>query len=72
MIYNSVYLSLGSNIGEKELYLLNAILEIEKLNNTKIIKISEFYSTTPVGFIDQDSFINCAVFIKTKLTPYNL
>lgn len=69
---NTVYLSLGSNIGNKMFYLLNAIVKINELEFTKIVKVSKFYTTEPYGDIVQDNFLNCAIKIKTRLLPYEL
>lgn len=67
-----VYLSLGSNIGDKEMYLLKAIKKIDNLDNTQVLAISSFYQTKAWGNINQDDFINCAIAIKTDLDPYIL
>ena len=72
MKWTRVYLSLGSNIGDKYYYLLSGIFTISQLEKTKITAISRFYSTDPVGYTDQDTFLNCAIEIKTKLLPYEL
>jgi 2-amino-4-hydroxy-6-hydroxymethyldihydropteridine diphosphokinase len=69
---NKVYLSLGSNIGNKYYYLLSGIFAISNLENTKVTNISKFYSTDPVGYLDQDQFLNCAIEIETKLEPLYL
>ncbi|TYQ16840.1 UNVERIFIED_CONTAM: 2-amino-4-hydroxy-6-hydroxymethyldihydropteridine diphosphokinase [Acetivibrio alkalicellulosi] len=61
------YLSLGSNIGNREEFLIKAIREISKLGED--LKFSNVYETDPVGFINQDSFLNVAVSIYTDLSP---
>ncbi|MFD1708264.1 2-amino-4-hydroxy-6-hydroxymethyldihydropteridine diphosphokinase [Siminovitchia sediminis] len=69
---NIAYLSLGSNIGNREKWLKEAI---RKLNGTKGIRVetvSSIYETDPVGFIDQDPFLNMAVKLSTSLSPYEL
>ncbi|MCK5780032.1 MAG: 2-amino-4-hydroxy-6-hydroxymethyldihydropteridine diphosphokinase [Psychrilyobacter sp.] len=67
-----VYLSLGSNIGNKFYYLLSGIFKISKIKETRVAKISNFYSTNPVGYLDQDLFLNCAIEIETNLSPREL
>ncbi|MBN1467255.1 MAG: 2-amino-4-hydroxy-6-hydroxymethyldihydropteridine diphosphokinase [Fusobacteriaceae bacterium] len=69
---NKVYLSLGSNIGDSFYYLMSAISMLDKLEQTKVNKISKFYSTKPWGNLNQDDFINCCIEIDTKLLPYQL
>ena len=69
---NTVYLSLGSNIGDKFYNLLAAITELDKLPQTAVTKVSKFYETEPWGYENQDYFINCAVELRTALLPYEL
>lgn len=66
------YLSIGSNIGDR-LHMLS--VSLKELNNTEgieIKKISSVYETAPVGYTDQDNFLNIAVEIETKLKPEEL
>lgn len=69
-IMNKVFLGLGSNIGNRLDYLNKAKHLILKTN--WIIKESSIYETAPIGFIDQDAFLNQVILIKTKLSPNNL
>lgn len=61
------YLSLGSNLGDRENNLREAIQRLRTLG--KILKISSFYETEPVDFTDQPWFLNCAVAIETAQAP---
>lgn len=72
MRWTRVYLSMGSNIGNKYYYLLGGIFSISEIKKTKVTAISNFYSTDPVGYLEQDKFLNCAIEIKTQLLPYEL
>ena len=65
------YIGLGSNMGDKKAYLDNAI---EKLNNefSKVLKVSEYIETEPVGGVEQDNFLNACCEIETVLPPYEL
>lgn len=65
-----VFLSLGSNIGNREENLNRAIHELSKIG--RVLTISNFYETKPYGYHDQPNFINCAVSIETSLTPQEL
>lgn len=69
---SKVYLSLGSNMGDSFFYILNALCKIDKLTNTKITKVSNFYKTKAWGLTEQDDFLNCCVEIDTYLLPYKL
>jgi 2-amino-4-hydroxy-6-hydroxymethyldihydropteridine diphosphokinase len=63
------YLSLGSNISPKELYLKSAIQDL----GASVLRVSHVYETQPVGGPkDQASFLNMAVEIESELGPYQL
>jgi len=64
---NLVYLSLGSNVGDRASCLREAIRELEHLG--RVIAVSSFYETEPVEFTEQAWFLNCAVALETALPP---
>jgi len=64
---HKVYLSLGSNVGNRENYLINAIDNISKIDNVSLDNISSIYETDPVGYTAQDRFLNMAASINTSL-----
>ena len=66
----TIYLSLGSNIGNRKNNLEKALTELSK-NNIRKIKISSFYETEPVG-PKQRNFYNVAGKFKTTLTSQDL
>lgn len=66
------YIGLGSNMGDKAANLKRAIEELGKVPGNKVLAVSSFYETEPVGNIEQDWFINAAVKIETGLTPREL
>lgn len=68
----TVYLSLGSNIGNRQHYLQNAIHLLGENAQILIEKSSHFYESSPVGKVDQDPFINLALKISTTLEPFAL
>ncbi len=64
---NMVYLSLGSNVGDRAANLRTAI---EKLRGAgEIVAVSSLYETEPMEFTAQPWFLNCAVAVRTELTP---
>jgi 2-amino-4-hydroxy-6-hydroxymethyldihydropteridine diphosphokinase len=65
-----VYLSLGSNIGDREVHLREAIARLAA--DGRVEAVSSFYETEPVEFADQAWFMNCAVALETELTPKRL
>lgn len=70
--WSDAYISFGSNIGDREIYINNAIDEIEHNPMCKIKNISSFFETEPYGNANQDKFINGAMYIKTILSPQEL
>ena len=60
---NLVYLSLGSNIGDRETNLRDAIARLQTAG--RVVSVSSFYETEPVEFTDQAWFLNCAVALET-------
>jgi len=67
-----VYLSLGSNIGNKYYYILGGIFGVSKIRKVRVTKVSKFYTTNPVGYLEQDLFLNCAIELETTLNPREL
>ena len=63
-----VYLSLGTNLGDKEQNLLSAIQEIERRIGP-VRAQSAFLATEPWGFESENTFLNAAVRVETKLSP---
>ena len=67
-----VFISIGSNIGEKYKNCLRGIEYLNQLETTSVIKVSYFYKTEPVDYTDQDWFVNAVVKINTMLEPVSL
>jgi 2-amino-4-hydroxy-6-hydroxymethyldihydropteridine diphosphokinase len=65
-----VYLSLGSNVGEREAQLREAQSRLAAVGN--VIALSSVYETEPVEFTDQPWFLNCALALDTELAPQEL
>ena len=64
------YLSLGSNVGDREANLREAIARLEE--SGRVVDVSSFYETEPVEFTAQDWFLNCAVVLETGKAPAQL
>ena len=64
-----VYLGLGSNLGNKVDNCRRALERISATNNNHIRVVSSLYKTEPVGYRDQDWFINCVAEVITALPP---
>jgi 2-amino-4-hydroxy-6-hydroxymethyldihydropteridine diphosphokinase len=70
-VMESVYLGIGSNLGDRESNLRNAVEKAEEFAG-KIVKVSSVYETEPWGFSSVDQFLNMVVEIKTSLRPSGL
>ena len=69
---STVYISIGSNMGEKYDNCLKGIDHLNQLEHTTVMAVSPFYQTDPVDFTDQDWFVNGIIKISTTLAPVAL
>jgi len=67
-----VFLSFGSNLGDREKNILDAIRLIDEISDIKIIRGSSLYEAEPVGFKKQNYFFNIVLRIHTNLSPFEL
>lgn len=67
----TVYLSLGTNLGDRESNLNEAVTMIKERIGS-ISSVSAFYQTAPWGFESPNEFINLALACKTVLSPTEL
>ena len=66
---SKVFLALGSNKGEREEYLKNALLALESDSEVSIIARSSIYETRPYGNIPQKNYFNGVILIETSYSP---
>jgi 2-amino-4-hydroxy-6-hydroxymethyldihydropteridine diphosphokinase len=66
----TVYLSLGSNVGDRAAQLRTAQARLGAVG--RVTAVSSFYETEPVEFTQQPWFLNCAIAIETSNTPQQL
>ncbi len=71
MAEKTVYLSLGSNIGDREKNLRAAIVSLENAN-VRVTRVSSFYETEPVDLREQPWFLNCVVEGTTEVPALEL
>jgi 2-amino-4-hydroxy-6-hydroxymethyldihydropteridine diphosphokinase len=64
----TVYLSLGSNVGNREDHLRQAIAALPP-SGIQVKRVSSIYETEPVDYLDQPWFLNCVVEAETDLEP---
>ncbi len=69
-MHKIVYLSLGSNLGDREANLRAAIEKLKEIG--KVVAVSSFYETEPVEVTAQPWFLNCVVKFDTEKMPRQL
>lgn len=69
--WKKAYISIGSNMGDREQYLKDAIDMLQE-EETIVISQSDFIETDPVGYTKQDKFLNGVVAIRTLRSPEEL
>lgn len=69
-MHKTVYLSLGSNLGDREANLRAAIEKLKEIGNP--VSVSSFYETEPVEVTSQPWFLNCAIKLDTEKMPRQL
>lgn len=66
------YLGIGGNIGDTRANIEDTIELLKKNDAIEVTSLSSFYETEPVGYTDQDWFLNVVVEIETTLEPLKL
>jgi 2-amino-4-hydroxy-6-hydroxymethyldihydropteridine diphosphokinase len=69
---NTAFIALGSNIGNRHEYLTNAIKKLANHPKIKLVNISSVYETDPVGYEEQDLFLNMVIELMTSFSAYEL
>ncbi|WKA51119.1 2-amino-4-hydroxy-6-hydroxymethyldihydropteridine diphosphokinase [Planococcus liqunii] len=69
---NESYLSLGSNMGDRLDMLKQAVRMLAEHPSIDVAAISSLYETEPVGFTEQEPFLNMVVHVRTKLPALEL
>jgi 2-amino-4-hydroxy-6-hydroxymethyldihydropteridine diphosphokinase len=66
------YLGLGSNLGDREQTLRQALTALAEVPGVEVVAVSRFRETDPVGYLDQPRFLNAAAAVETSLGPHEL
>jgi len=66
----TAYIGLGSNVGDKAASCRKALDLLGRIG--RVVRVSSFYSTEPIGYPDQDDFINAVAELETGLSPLAL
>ena len=67
-----IYLGLGSNLGDREGYLVRACGLLHQHPAVTVQAVSSLYETAPLGFTAQDAFLNAVARVHTILRPESL
>jgi 2-amino-4-hydroxy-6-hydroxymethyldihydropteridine diphosphokinase len=68
----TAYLGLGSNLGDREQNIRSALQMLEERGAARIVHVSSFIETAPVGYTDQPDFVNAVAEVETCLSPREL
>jgi 2-amino-4-hydroxy-6-hydroxymethyldihydropteridine diphosphokinase len=66
------YIGLGSNLGERESMIRQALEAMAALPDTELVRASSLYDTEPVGDTEQPNFLNAVAELETDLAPRQL
>jgi 2-amino-4-hydroxy-6-hydroxymethyldihydropteridine diphosphokinase len=66
------YIALGSNLGQREVFLAQARRAIAALARTRVLGQTEAEETAPIGPVAQEPFLNQMIAIETELSPQDL
>ncbi|EIJ68340.1 2-amino-4-hydroxy-6-hydroxymethyldihydropteridine diphosphokinase [Pasteurella bettyae CCUG 2042] len=66
------FIALGSNLNTPVEQLKSALKAIDELTETKLVKVSSFYQSKPLGPQDQPDYVNAVAQIKTNLSALSL
>ncbi|MFL6518522.1 MAG: 2-amino-4-hydroxy-6-hydroxymethyldihydropteridine diphosphokinase [Bacillus sp. (in: firmicutes)] len=69
---NTAFISLGSNIGNRYDNITSAIKRLISYPDINLVNYSSIYETDPVGYEDQDLFLNMVIEVQTALSAMEL
>ena len=70
--WHTAYIALGSNMGDRERYLSDAVDALGEIRGCRVEKVSSFIETPPYGVTDQADFLNGCLELRTLLYPREL
>ena len=70
--FEQIYIALGSNIGNREEWLMQAVQQLNQLQGVRVIALSPIYETPPVGYTDQGPFLNMAAALMSERSVHEL
>lgn len=70
--WHNVYLGLGSNLGDKGENIKEAIKLLDSEEDCRVVRVSSLRNTKPLGYVEQDDFLNAALYMQTILPPNDI
>lgn len=70
--WHTAYVALGSNMGDKNRYLKEAVEKLKKDRHCRVAQVSDFICTKPYGYLEQEEFLNGCVELLTLYSPFEL
>ena len=66
------YIGLGANLGDREATIRAALAALDATPGIRVVAVSSFRETEPVGYVDQPRFLNAATAVETELDARGL
>lgn len=66
------FIGIGSNQGDRLFHFKQALKLLNDIQGVKITRVASLYETEPVGYLEQDTFLNTAAELETILPPHEL
>lgn len=66
------YIGLGANLNNPKLQIEQAIVALNQLPTTQVLRVSSLYGSQPLGPQDQPNYMNAVAEISTELSPLEL
>jgi 2-amino-4-hydroxy-6-hydroxymethyldihydropteridine diphosphokinase len=70
--FQTAHIGLGGNLDDPVRHVCQALEELARLPNTRLLACSSLYRTAPVGKLDQPDFVNAVAMLDTALSPREL
>lgn len=70
--WHTAYIALGSNMGDRQGYLDQAVRALNEHPHCQVIRVSDYLVTAPYGGVEQEDFLNGALELRTLLLPEEL
>lgn len=70
--WHTAYIALGSNMGDKKQYLDQAVHALAEHRCCQVAEVADYIETAPYGGVEQDTFLNGVLRLRTLLPPQEL